>query len=173
MTKVKCKFCSKRSKDFESFRLIHFSCIKCHSTFISKPETLSHFKEYHLSISMAKFENKAQCNLCTYIGRDKRSLQSHSQKNHQHCLECDVKYETKEDIMFHLNKFHDYEPKKYKSFSASRNQMISIIYFFFCLARYSDVIFVFPEVDLYNRILISSQNSDLKKPTSSPARPKL
>ena len=69
---------------------------------------------------MAKFENKAQCNLCTYIGRDKRSLQSHSQKNHQHCLECDVKYETKEDIMLHLKKEHDYEPKKYKSQEAKQ-----------------------------------------------------
>ena len=64
---------------------------------------------------MAKFENKAQCTLCTYIGRDKRSLQSHSRRIHQYCLECDVKYETKEDIMLHLKKVHEFEPKKYKS----------------------------------------------------------
>ena len=40
---------------------------------------------------------------------------------------------------------------------------------FFCLATNSnsDAIFVFPEVDLYNRILISSQNSDLEFSTSS------
>ena len=31
----------------------------------------------------------------------------------------------------------------------------------------SDAIFVFPGVDLYNRILISNQNSDLKKSASS------
>ena len=31
----------------------------------------------------------------------------------------------------------------------------------------SDAIFVFPGVDLYNRILISSQNSDLKISASS------
>ena len=39
----------------------------------------------------------------------------------------------------------------------------------FCLATNSnsDAIFVFPEVDLYNRILISSQNSDLEFSTSS------
>ena len=53
-------------------------------------------------------------------------------------------------------------------FSASRNQLISLIKFF-CLSRNSnsDTIFVFPEVDLYNRILISSQNSDLEFSTSS------
>ena len=45
----------------------------------------------------------------------------------------------------------------------------------FCLATNSnsEAIFVFPEVDLHNRILISSQNSDLEKSTSSTARPKL
>ena len=37
----------------------------------------------------------------------------------------------------------------------------------------SDAIFVFPGVDLYNRILISSQNSDLGFSTSSTMRPKL
>ena len=59
-------------------------------------------------------------------------------------------------------------------FSASRNQLSSLIKFF-CLATNSnsDAIFVFPEVDLHNRILISSQNSDLEKSTSSTARPKL
>ena len=59
-------------------------------------------------------------------------------------------------------------------FSASRNQMISIIKIF-CLARYSnsDVIFVFPVVDLYNRILISTWYDDLEKSTSSTVRPKL
>ena len=59
-------------------------------------------------------------------------------------------------------------------FSASRNQMILIIKFF-CLARYSnsDVIFVFPVVDLYNRILISTWYDDLEKSTSSTVRPKL
>ena len=53
-------------------------------------------------------------------------------------------------------------------FSGSRNQLISLI-IFFCLATNSnsDAIFVFPEVDLYNRILISSQNSDLEFSTSS------
>ena len=45
----------------------------------------------------------------------------------------------------------------------------------FCLASYQSkvVIFVFPGVDLYNRILISSQNSDLGFSTSSTMRPKL
>ena len=59
-------------------------------------------------------------------------------------------------------------------FSASEIQCISLIKFF-CLARYSnsDAIFVFAEVDLYNRILISSQNSDLQFSTSSTTRPKL
>ena len=37
----------------------------------------------------------------------------------------------------------------------------------------SDAIFELPDIDLDNRILISSQNSDLKKSTSSTARPKL
>ena len=37
----------------------------------------------------------------------------------------------------------------------------------------SDAIFVFPMVDLHNRILISSQNSDLEKSASSTTRPKL
>ena len=37
----------------------------------------------------------------------------------------------------------------------------------------SDAIFVFPRVDLHNKILISSQNSDLEKSASSTARPKL
>ena len=59
-------------------------------------------------------------------------------------------------------------------FSGSRNQLISLI-IFFCLSRNSnsDGIFVFPVVDLYNRILISSQNSDLEFSTSSTVRPKL
>ena len=45
---------------------------------------------------------------------------------------------------------------------AEKNHGILLIKFF-CLAinSSSDVIFVFPEVDLYNRISISSQNSDL------------
>ena len=37
----------------------------------------------------------------------------------------------------------------------------------------SNAIFGLPDIDLHNRILISSQNSDLKKSTSSTARPKL
>ena len=37
----------------------------------------------------------------------------------------------------------------------------------------SDDIFVFPRVELHNKILISSQNSDLEKSASSTARPKL
>ena len=36
-----------------------------------------------------------------------------------------------------------------------------------------NAIFVIPRVDLHNRILISSQNSDLKKSASSTARPNL
>ena len=44
----------------------------------------------------------------------------------------------------------------------------------FCLPLESDkkAIFVIPMVDLHNRILISSQNSDLEKSASSTARPK-
>ena len=47
--------------------------------------------------------------------------------------------------------------------SAFRNQLISLI-FFVCLATNSnsDAIFVFAVVDLHNRILISSQNSNLE-----------
>ena len=37
----------------------------------------------------------------------------------------------------------------------------------------SNAIFELPDIDLHNRILISSRNSDLKKSTSSTARPKL
>ena len=37
----------------------------------------------------------------------------------------------------------------------------------------SNAIFELPDIDLHNRILISSQNSDLKKSASSTARPKL
>ena len=51
---------------------------------------------------------------------------------------------------------------------AEKNHEILLIKIF-CLARNSnsDAIFVFPEVDLYNRILIWSQNSDLEFSTSS------
>ena len=45
--------------------------------------------------------------------------------------------------------------------------------FYLTLDFNSDAIFVFPRVDLYNRILISSQNSDLEKSASSTVRPKL
>ena len=45
--------------------------------------------------------------------------------------------------------------------------------FYFMLDFNSDAIFVFPMVDLHNRILISSQNSDLEKSASSTTRPKL
>ena len=45
--------------------------------------------------------------------------------------------------------------------------------FYLTLDFNSDAIFVFPGVDLHNRILISSQNSDLEKSASSTARPKL
>ena len=38
---------------------------------------------------------------------------------------------------------------------------------------YFNAIFELPDIDLHNRILISSQNSDLKKSTSSTVRPKL
>ena len=44
--------------------------------------------------------------------------------------------------------------------------------FYFMLDFNSDAIFVFPRVDLHNKILISSQNSDLEKSASSTARPK-
>ena len=37
----------------------------------------------------------------------------------------------------------------------------------------SNAIFELPDIDLHNRILISSQNSDLEKSASSTARPKL
>ena len=37
----------------------------------------------------------------------------------------------------------------------------------------SNAIFELPDIDLHNRILISSRNSDLKKSASSTARPKL
>ena len=45
--------------------------------------------------------------------------------------------------------------------------------FYLTLNFNSDAIFVFPRVDLHNKILISSQNSDLEKSASSTARPKL
>ena len=45
--------------------------------------------------------------------------------------------------------------------------------FYFMLDFNSDAIFVFPRVDLHNKILISSQNSDLEKSASSTAMPKL
>ena len=38
---------------------------------------------------------------------------------------------------------------------------------------YFNAIFELPDIDLHNRILISSQNSDLGKSASSTARPKL
>ena len=44
--------------------------------------------------------------------------------------------------------------------------------FYLTLNFNSDAIFVFPRVDLHNKILISSQNSDLEKSASSTARPK-
>ena len=44
--------------------------------------------------------------------------------------------------------------------------------FYFTLNFNYDAIFVFPRVDLHNKILISSQNSDLEKSASSTARPK-
>ena len=58
--------------------------------------------------------------------------------------------------------------------SIPENRLISLIKKFF-LASYQSkiVIFVFPGVDLYNRILISTQNSDLRFSTSSTQRPKL
>ena len=37
----------------------------------------------------------------------------------------------------------------------------------------SNAIFELPDIDLHNRILISSRNSDLEKSASSTARPKL
>ena len=57
---------------------------------------------------------------------------------------------------------------------AEKNHGILLIKFF-CLATnsISDAIFVFAVVDLHNRILISSQNSNLEKSASSTARPKL
>ena len=52
--------------------------------------------------------------------------------------------------------------------SVPENRLISLIKKF-CLASYQSkiIIFVFPGVDLYNRILISTQNSDLRFSTSS------
>ena len=58
--------------------------------------------------------------------------------------------------------------------SVPENRLISLIKKF-CLASYQSkiVIFVFLGVDLHNRILISTQNSDLEFSTSSTTRPKL
>ena len=44
--------------------------------------------------------------------------------------------------------------------------------FYLTLDFNENAIFVFPRVDLHNKILISSQNSDLEKSASSTARPK-
>ena len=55
----------------------------------------------------------------------------------------------------------------------NRSRILLIKMFHLVSNSNSDVIFVFPEVDLHNRILISSQNSDLGFSTSSTARPKL
>ena len=52
---------------------VHFCCLKCDITFNSKPETLSHFKEAHPETSIYQFEKKAECKLCTYIGRDNKN----------------------------------------------------------------------------------------------------
>ena len=104
MQEVNCKFCSKeikRDRLQDHAIAIHFSCFKCDITFNPKSETLSHFKETHPSISISQFEKKAQCKLCTYVGRDKSSLTSHSRIIHHHCFECDIKYEDKEDILQH------------------------------------------------------------------------
>ena len=54
-----------------------------------------------------------------------------------------------------------------------KSKILLIKMFYFMLDFNSDAIFVFPMVDLHNRILISSQNSDLEKSASSTTRPKL
>ena len=48
-----------------------------------------------------------------------------------------------------------------------RSVVLLIKMFYLTSNSNSDVIFVFPGVDLYNRILILSQNSDLEFSTSS------
>ena len=68
---------------------------------------------------------------------------------------------------FLLVKFIDFQE------SIDRSGILLIKMFYLTLDFNSDAIFVFPRVDLHNKILISSQNSDLKKSASSTARPKL
>ena len=57
--------------------------------------------------------------------------------------------------------------------SIDRSGILLIKMFHLASNSNSDAIFVFPGVDLDNRILIWSQNSDLKFSTSSTMRPKL
>ena len=58
--------------------------------------------------------------------------------------------------------------------SIPENRLDSLIQMLYLVSKSnSNAIFVFPGVDLYNRILISSQNSDLEFSTSSTMRPKL
>ena len=54
-----------------------------------------------------------------------------------------------------------------------KSKILLIKMFYLTLNINSDAIFVFPRVDLHNKILISSQNSDLEKLASCTARPKL
>ena len=57
--------------------------------------------------------------------------------------------------------------------SIDRSGILLIKMFYLSSKSNSDAIFVFLGVDLYNRILISSQNSNLEISASSTARPKL
>ena len=57
--------------------------------------------------------------------------------------------------------------------STNRSGILLIKMFHLASSSNSDAIFVFPGVDLDNRILISTQNSDLEFSTSSTTRPKL
>ena len=64
--------------------------------------------------------------------------------------------------------------KNYEILELRKKSKILLIKMFYLTFDFnSDGIFVFPRVDLHNKILISSQNSDLEKSASSTARPKL
>ena len=68
---------------------------------------------------------------------------------------------------FLLVKLNDFQE------SIDRSGILIIKMFHLASNSISDAIFVFPGVDMYNRILISRQNSNLGFSTSSTTRPKL
>ena len=120
--KVLCKYCSKEvSMKPDHVLTKHLACWICDKEFKVKTAVIDHIKLEHPSISVKRFEETYECKLCPYINKDaKKGLRRHCRTIHFYCLDCDIKYETMDEILDHSKKMHNFVPPPIKEYETRK-----------------------------------------------------